>query len=84
MHSISKQYTQDLSIIAIVIVVIIATAIVIIVIITMLTLWLLVFLIAQPDECRFASSQLETFNIVFLCNLFALFLTASTSKNNFL
>ena len=70
MHSISKQYTQDLSIIAIVIVVIIATAIVIIVIITMLTLWLLVFLIAQPDECRFASSQLETFNIVFFCAMY--------------
>ena len=63
MHSISKQYTQDSSIIAIVIVVIIAIAI--IVIITMLTLWLLVFLIAQPEECRFASSQLKTFNIVF-------------------
>ena len=71
MHSISKQYTQDSSIIAIVIVVIIAIAI--IVIITMLTLWLLVFLIAQPEECRFASSQLKAFNIVLWCTLFALF-----------
>ena len=31
-----------------------------------LTLWLLVFLIAQPEEWRFASSQLTTFNINFI------------------